>query len=310
MIASSLKWRINYARQLGWKARWKLKSVFDFSETVPVTAVSVVVVGRNDNYGGDFTARLRTTLDWNLSHLPNPELIYVEWNQLKDRKSDCEWIAQRYPNSRCYIVPNEIHQSIAADPRKMPVMEYFGKNLGIRKATTDWIILINADVFLAPDAIEHIRRLNKRTVYGTHYVSIRWDGNAVDESHLNDKKLITVAFPVEENLFPVSGNFLMTHRQNWIEATGYDESLTHIRAGVDSNGVAQLLHSGLRQQVLGHHFHLDHPESIVNQSNETHGAAEEIRLGQNIPYHNPEGWGMINYPLKKLNDRIWELQKI
>jgi len=309
MVANALKWRIDYAKRLGWKARWKLKSVFDFSETIPVESVSVIVVGRNDNYGGDFTARLKTTLDWNLKYLPNPELIYVEWNQIRERESDTEWIAKRYPSARCYIIPQEIHNTIAADPKKMPVMEYFGKNLGIRKAKTDWIILINADVFLAPDALSNMKKLNVDTVYGTHYVSIMWDGNAVSSAHMENKKLIKVAFPVAENLYPVSGNFLMTHRKNWMNATGYDESLKHIRAGVDSNGVAQLLHSGLKQQVLGHHFHLDHPESIVNQSNETHGAAEEISRNQNVPYKNPDGWGMVNYPLRKIKDNIWELEK-
>lgn len=305
-LKNALSWRINYFFQQYLKLRWEIRIGLDFSKKEKVNSISVIVVGRNDNYSGDFSKRLQTTLDWNLKHLPNPEFIYVEWNPIKEKPSDCEWIVKRYTNAKCYIVPNEIHQKISAYPDTMPVMEYFAKNLGIRKATNEWILILNADVFMGNDVIKNIIRLNKNTVYGTHYVSIKWDGEAINHEHQKNKKLIVTAFSASKDLGSVVGNFILTHKENWLKATGYDESLNNVRAGVDCNGLEQLLSLGLKPMVLGHHFHIDHPESIIHGGNDSHGK----HSFNNNPYKNPDDWGFINYPLKQIAERIWELQPI
>lgn len=301
-ILKAIKWRVDYYRKKLLKLFWLFKRLFDFSQKEKTNGISVVVVGRNDNYGGDFSKRLQTTLDWNLSHLPNPELIYVEWNQIKERPSDCEWIVARYPNAKCYIVSNEIHKKIN-DSSRIPMMEYFAKNIGIRRATNEWILMINADVFIGTDVIKNIRTLNDNTVYGTHYISIKWDKKPINSSHQKNKKIIVSEFPASNDLSSVVGNFILTHKKNWFNATGYDESLNNVRAGVDTNGLRQLLYLGLKQMVLGQHFHLDHPESIIHGKNDTHGS----HSFRNIPYKNSEDWGMAKHPLKQISERIWEL---
>lgn len=305
MIKSALSWRFQLLRQHFQKFKWSLRQFLDFSPKAEIDAISIIVVGRNDNYGGDFSFRLKTVLDWNLTHLPNAELIYIEWNQIKERPSDCDWISKRYLNSYCYIVSNEIHKKITDNP-KMPMMEYFAKNIGIRKSQSNWVLMINADVFIGSDTLKNLHRLNVDTVYGTHYISIKWDGEPLNESHQKDKKIRVAQFTAPYNLSATVGNFIFTHKKNWLKATGYDERLYNVRAGVDSNGLLQLLYSGLKTQVLGSHFHLDHPESIIHGTNDSHGN----HLFDNIPYQNPDDWGMANYPLKKISERIWELQVI
>ncbi|MCH8330453.1 MAG: hypothetical protein IH946_03585, partial [Bacteroidetes bacterium] len=74
-LTSIIDWRIAALRQQYYKWYWKIASQFHSSRE-KVDSVSLIVTGRNDNYGGDFSDRLRVTLDWNLEHLPNPELIY------------------------------------------------------------------------------------------------------------------------------------------------------------------------------------------------------------------------------------------
>ncbi len=286
---------------------WNLKRYFFHrgSESVGPENISIVVVGRNDNYGGDFSLRLKTTLDWNLKQLPGAELIYVEWNRIEDRESDCFWIEKRYPEAKCYIVPNEIHNQITQN-KAMPVLEYFAKNLALRKASRDWIIMINADCFIGPNVMKNINRLNKNYVYATHYVSFRWDQEPLSERHTRAVENFVITFSASANLSAVVGNFILTHKQNWLNATGYDEKLTNVRAGVDSNGLNQLLHAGLKPMVLGHHYHLDHPESIIHGTNQSHGS----HAFNNIPYKNGSNWGFAEHPLKQLSDRIWQLEKI
>lgn len=305
-LKAAIHWRIIYYRQQRLKFYWKLKQLFDFSKKEKVEAISVVVVGRNDNYGGDFTERLRTTLDWNLSILPNPELIYIEWNQVPDRPSDCDWIAAQYPNAKCYIVPKEIHDTITQNP-KMPVMEYFGKNLGIRKATNNWVLIINSDILLDFKLGASIKKgLSKRFVYGTHYYNIIWDGKLITRKWIENKGIIKNHFTANNKLDSVVGNFILTHKKNWYNLTGYDETLNYVRAGVDTNGLKQFYYNGLKPMVLGNHYHLDHLESMINQSNETN----KMYKLNNIPYKNSDDWGFFNYNDKKINSQIWQLEKI
>src|SRR5882672_7207788 len=93
--------------------KWKIKFMFS-EKNCPVSPgdISIIVVGRNDNYGGDFSLRLKITMDWNLKQLPGAELIYVEWNRIREKERDCEWIEKRYPAARCYSISNEVHQTI------------------------------------------------------------------------------------------------------------------------------------------------------------------------------------------------------
>ncbi len=285
---------------------WRVK--FSFSkknQSIRPEDISIVVVGRNDNYGGDFSLRLKTTMDWNLKQLPGAELIYVEWNRIAEKDSDCDWIEKRYPTAKCYTVTNAVHSQINNNP-KMPVMEYFAKNIGMRKASGKWLLMINADCLIGHDVKKNLHKLSNEYVYGTNYVSFKWDGQSITDAHLNNKHTHTVVFPAPPDMGSVVGNFIFTHKNNWLKATGYDERLTNVRAGVDTNGMNQLLHMGLKPMVLGTHFHLDHPESIVHGNNATHGS----HAFNNIPYQNPDSWGFQNHNFKQLSERIWQLEKI
>jgi hypothetical protein len=305
-INSALEWRIRILKHTAIKLQWRIKNLIDFSKKEKVSSLSIVVVGRNDNYGGDFSLRLKTTMDWNLSLFPNAELIYIEWNPLEDKDSDCAWISARYPNAKCYIVSNEIHKKLITK-KNFPILEYFAKNLGIRKASGDWIILVNADVLIGADI--SFEALNKELVYGTHYNNIKWDNQPIKKEYLENKNNILSSFPANSVLESVVGNFILTHKENWLKATGYDESLSDVRNGVDSNGLNQLLHSSLKTMALGNHYHLDHPESLINGANPTHGdqnRIDYILAGKNIPYKNNDSWGMNNYIFEEIYPRIWK----
>ncbi len=305
-ISSAYNWRWRVLKHNAIKLQWSLKKKLGFSDKEGINSLSIVVVGRNDNYGGDFSLRLKTTFDWNLSLFPNAELIYVEWNPIKENESDCHWITEAYPNAKCFIVPNEIHKTLITT-KNFPILEYFAKNVGIRKASGDWIILVNADVLIGPDFIQD--KVNSDTVYGTHYNNIQWNNKPIQKEYLEDKKNILRFFPANSKLESVVGNLIMTHKKNWLKMTGYDETLSDVRNGVDTNGLKQLLHQSLRTMAIGNHYHLDHPESVSNGANATHGdqsRINEISAGSNIPYKNPDNWGLNNYSFEEISPRIWK----
>jgi hypothetical protein len=100
------------------------------------------MVGRNDDYMPDFADRVRIAIEWNVRHLVE-EVIFVEWNPPEGRPWLSTELARNFPEVRGYVVPTEIHTAIARNP-SLPLMEYHAKNVGIRRAKTDWVIAGNA----------------------------------------------------------------------------------------------------------------------------------------------------------------------
>ena len=219
-------------------------------------------------------------------------------------------MAERYPNCKLFIVPNEVHKQFGAKTN-FPILEYFAKNLGIRKSSGEFIALINADVLLGLDI--SLETLSKKNIYGSHYTNINWQGETITTEFLSNENIILSSAAAPFSLESVVGNFVMTHRDNWITSTGYDESLTDVRNGVDDNGLKNLKHSGLKPIALGHHYHLDHKESLINGANKTHGSDERIKQlqsGYNIPYKNKDSWGMNNHTFEQINSKTWKAKAL
>lgn len=305
----TMHWRVRLIDRKAKRFAWEAKRKFAHTNTKKVDRFSMVVVGRNDNYGGDFTERLKRTIDWNYNHVPNCELIYVEWNRIEDRPSDTEWISQRYPNSKCFIVPNVIHQDYCTNP-KLPMMEYFAKNLGIREASNDWIFLVNADVFLGLNTLENMTELSEDYVYGTHYKNINWQEGEITDKYITDPQYLLNEFSTDGRLYAVVGNFILMHKNNWMKATAYDENLKDTRLGMDTNGLANILAKGIKPMVIGDHYHLDHNESAIKGGNNaTHGNQSVVKSLSNIPFTNGPDWGLQQYQRKQVSERVWQLQK-
>jgi hypothetical protein len=154
-----------------------------------------------------------------------------------------------------------------------------------------------------------MQKLNKNKIYGTHYVNIIWEGESITKDLIKDKKKILNYFCTNKYLESVVGNFILTHKLNWLKAGGYDESLRDVRAGVDNDALKQLLTLGFKPMVLGNHYHLHHAETSITGYNPTHGNNEVLNNRQ-YPYHNHENWGLVNFKEVLLKERIWQIEKI
>jgi len=133
--------------------------------------VSVVIIGRNDDYGQDFVTRINTfvrSLDYQVrSHADLWELIVVEWNPLGDRDGLASVIDHTQNLlARVITVPADIHSGIGATS---PVLEFHAKNVGIRRARGDFVLVANPDILFSQALIDEIvrKRLRSDTVYRT-----------------------------------------------------------------------------------------------------------------------------------------------
>src|SRR6266446_4359826 len=117
-------------------------------------SITAVVVGRNDDYMSDFKQRLQATIAWNTKYLVD-EVVFVEWNPPPERELLSFDLAQRFKSLRAYVVSPEIHQALCENS-KVPLLEFHAKNVGIRRAKSDWVVATNADAAFGPDIVNKI----------------------------------------------------------------------------------------------------------------------------------------------------------
>lgn len=143
-------------------------------QTVPRPRLSIVMVGRNDNYGGDFAQRLSLSVHTTFRHLTNckieAEVIFVNYNPLPSPPIEA-FIT--WPSSTPLVkmvlitVDHDIHATLVAEGKRkdVPVLEYMAKNVGIRRATGQFILCMNPDILLPTEFFGMIDSLIKNRYY-------------------------------------------------------------------------------------------------------------------------------------------------
>lgn len=133
------------------------------------------MTGRNDNYGGDFKSRLENCIVSLVAQLHrfdiSSEIIFVNYNPLPSPNIE-NFIAWPKPTALVKIkivtVPSELHVDfvIKQNVKDIPVNEYLGKNVGIRRATGSYILCMNPDI-LFPDAVwsEFLKEQNENRYF-------------------------------------------------------------------------------------------------------------------------------------------------
>src|SRR5438128_1934547 len=206
----------------------------------------------------DVADRLEATIAWNLKHLVS-EVVFVEWNPPPDRELLSINLAKRFDCLRAYVVSPEIHEAICENS-KVPLLEFHAKNVGIRRAKSDWIITTNADAAFGPDIVNRILKaeLSEDVVFSAQRFDIPWrEGRKTPISMLDCLRY--------RRMIPYhplgTGEFGFASKRMWERARGYDESLVRHRIGVDKRGIAQMIAHGARSERAGIVFHLAHPTS-------------------------------------------------
>jgi hypothetical protein len=121
--------------------------------------ISIIVAGRNDDYGKDFRQRLFRTALHNSALLQAAgiefEYILAEWNPLPDQPALSEEFVSRVPHSRAVIVPPEVHTAYSLNPR-MPFHEMAAKNAALRRAAGGDVIVTNADILFSAGLVDRL----------------------------------------------------------------------------------------------------------------------------------------------------------
>jgi hypothetical protein len=124
--------------------------------------LSVVVVSRNDDHGGNLLKRMQLFVSGWLEqakrHNLDSELVIVEWNPLPDRQRLAQVLKWPEDNGPCTVriieVPPEIHQQFD-NSEKLPVFQMIGKNVGIRRARGRFILATNIDILFSDELMQY-----------------------------------------------------------------------------------------------------------------------------------------------------------
>lgn len=142
--------------------------------------ISIVFTARNDNYGGDLLDRINALIKvlifFTNKHKSNFELIIVEYNPPSDRQKLHEVLSinnNKHLKIKFIEFPAAYHKKFENSER-IKLFEYIGKNIGIRRATGDFIVSTNQDIIFSEDFIKHLTyvKFDKNKFYRTDRIDV------------------------------------------------------------------------------------------------------------------------------------------
>ena len=287
--------------------------------------ISVVITGRNDDYGVDFVGRLNTFirhLDHQVGNTKDfAELVIVEWNPLRDRSPLKDVIVPTGMPVRIITVSPEIHDAIGATS---PVLEFFGKNTGIRRSRGEFVLSTNPDILFSNTLINMIktRSLRRDCLYRVD----RYDFHSEGIQYLDPASMIDFALsrtfvahtagtsiPVNPGTAWTSlpatqgdpphtnacGDFMLAARDAYFRAGGLHE-IPNQKWHVDSFSLFRLLDCGLIPMVW------KSPSCIFHQHHERKGADAPWDSNRAREMGRTRGdldWGLGNHELPEWSSR-------
>jgi hypothetical protein len=178
--------------------------------------LSIVVTGRNDDYGGDFNERLQSSVRWwsyfAHSFKLHTEYVFVNYNPITDKKDlseIIEWCSNDFFCVRLITVPESVHQKLSNPAIRKPnqLFEFIAKNIGIRRAKGEFILSTNADIISDPSIISFIaaKELNAESYYRADRADFKkCDLSSLDEIRQNIFSVYTFGKCAD---YKVIGNF-------------------------------------------------------------------------------------------------------
>jgi hypothetical protein len=288
--------------------------------------ISLVLTGRNDEYGGDFSARFFRTLRFNHEQLTARgiahEIVFVEWAPSRERALLVEQIFEAVPQldrrlCSWYVVDAQYHAALSLNPR-LEYLEFIAKNVGVRRAQGRFVLTSNCDVYLGRQVLDVLQRgaLEPRTLYraARHDLKLASDLSGLDWGVLEDPR--NLAGPAHRLKPPfmgsATGDFVLLDRETFHAIGGFNEIYRVARIGIDRNLLVKALSCGLRiADIGGPVYHVNHAGSYRLQRGAYIGRDGMAPWGDRrwhqwgVSYVNPPTWGLAGAPQRELRDGCW-----
>ena len=255
--------------------------------------LSAVLFSRNDNYSNDLKDRSIICFKYLLDSFD--EIVYVDWGTEEGKKPLLDELPEaisKNPKIKQIVVSREKVREIVPENGDM-MCQVFPRNIGIRHATMDYILMTNIDIIVPPrqKILEFLENDD------TMYVISRRDVNMsatcllfnannnivydILEWHTVERNLLADTDPEEffkkDVLNQLSehdelytnyikyariyncGDFQMASRKVWNKIKGFEENMI-LHWGIDTNVQTKVVKSGLNLKILKEPavFHMHH----------------------------------------------------
>ena len=288
----------------------------------PELYLSIVLTGRNDNFGGDFSERFLRALRFNHRQLAERgirhEFVLVEWSPLPDREYLAKVVEEGCPglvpdHLVSYVVDPEYHEAFSLNPR-LAFQEFIAKNVGIRRARGKFVLTTNTDIYLGRALLEALARadLADETLYRCVRVDLK-DGLSTRDltwEILEDARNIEVVNAIRPPCYTnASGDFLLLDRRSYCMLGGFNEVYRVAKIHIDGNFCVKARASGMRVAVLDAHvYHVglgtlyaNHPKYQPRPDMAPWG---DIRWKSDVVYDNHPNWGLAAAPSRAVGEGI------
>ena len=270
--------------------------------------LSVVLGGRDDNYGQNFIPRLKQSLENNLSKLDKSgldyEMLVVDFNPLNNQylhKNNLLKEVLSHPKIKNIIVDNSV--VLAENLGPTTYYEYFAKNVGCKNSSGELIFITNSDILITDCLIDEIIKETKNKDKNDYFYRVRYRGE-IDLNMIPDE----ANEPVEDLHHPefpdacicglYSGDASMFSRDVLFNvATAYNEGemrhRTHVhQSAMDGEILWNVYKKGKKLRFLeAHYYHIFHGPRPQRDNFYHQGT-----------YKNDEDWGFVKYPKEKINE--------
>ena len=242
--------------------------------------ISAVIVSRNDNYGGHLNERATYALNSAIDSFD--EVFYIDWNS--DNGSmlyEIEKDLQFKGNLHHIVIPPAIASQLTNyDPQAQKCCEVLARNIGIRRATGDYIVSTNIDIIQPKredilklieqkGSVDFFTTISRREVewdyikefQGGDYNFANWSAFRDDayKTSVPRNKLEKTAPGDEYSIINCCGDFQLAPANVWHAIKGFEEELIYpLFADTNVQKKAKLKGYKLTGQFDPPLFHINH----------------------------------------------------
>ncbi len=251
--------------------------------------LSIVLLGRNDDYGGDHLGRMRLCLESLRQSLRecNWEAVLVDYNQVKDKEPLADHFKD-FHNINSVVVSRDDHNKFMKRhikaggflyregkplPKK-PIKKYdkvmkkqpwcgaYAYNAGLRASRGKYILCTSSDNIF-PNGLQNIiQRLKPNVVYRarkllTTYDDVRNNFDNIVNNIPFDLSKKTIKFRrriMTDNVCKGTGDFLLMHRKNWKKIGGFLPIPQHFALRLDSLLMFEAISYGMHLGICDYAF--------------------------------------------------------
>lgn len=279
--------------------------------------ISFIVAARNDNYGSKnnsttFLERFHKALSVNLENINSFNIPYeyliVEWSPVKEYlilEKTFKKLFDNNKNVKDIIVTPSVSINDGLNPTRF--YEFFAKNVGIRQAKFDNVIILNSDIVIPYYAMSYFVKLvidgyNKLD----YFRPLIRSSVSMNLQYIERYKIDCPNEPRLKACGSYPGDLFLANKETLIEkAQGFDEtsiihrSYNRVQRGMDSEIMWNLHLNGCSLQYFDcDYFHIEH-EHGTNDIFDT-----DIWEFNRDGYENRENWGYINYNKTEVSDQL------